>query len=155
MPTYEQLFSKAIRLLSLRARSIKEVSDRLKRLTPNQDLIDQVLEDLIKKGFLNDLDFAQSFVDSRLRSKPKGKMVLKYELSQKGISQEVINKVLNQIFSDPEVELKLAKNFLKKKTALNRLDPQAFKKKAYSALKRRGFSSQTIFKIIDSDVFEE
>ncbi len=155
MPTHQQLFSKAIRLLALRARSVKEVADRLKLTADDQDLVNQVLEDLIKKGFLNDLDFAQAFVDSRIRSKPKGKIVLKYELSQKGISQEIISTVLNQTFQDPDLELDMARNFLRKKSAFAQLDRQTFKKKAYSALKQRGFSNQTIFKIIDSNVFEE
>ena len=62
MDEYPQLLSSAFRILAIRSHSIQEIKTKLSRKTDNEDLISRVLELLKEKGYLNDTEFAKSFI---------------------------------------------------------------------------------------------
>jgi len=78
-------------------RSMAEVKAKLKDyLLPNED-IEIIINQLIDEGFLNDERFAVGFAMSKLHAKGWGYAKIKYHLYQKGISNEIINKVLSDV----------------------------------------------------------
>lgn len=145
---HQKLLRRAINLLSIRDRSIKEVKDKLSSLTNESLLVDEVIEKLLKEGLLNDQRFAKLFTES-LRSRLKGPTAIKYELLRKGIQNEIINQVIKENFSDKDTEMNQIKTFLNKKSSWKNLPTMEFKKKAFAALQRRGFRFEAIRAVID------
>ena len=145
----------AANFLSFRPRSEKEVINYLtKKISQRENitfsqakqsqLIDHVLAKLKKYQYLNDYEFAKWFLQSRLRTKPKGINQIKLELKSKGIKSEIIESVLDHNIN--EVEL-AKKALLKKLKSWQKLSPVEFKKKVYQFLASRGFRFDTISEI--------
>lgn len=109
--TLNRFIFKALNLLSYRPRSLTEITTRLYRYGADSTTINKVIDYLTETGKLNDLKFAQWWVDQRVTFKPKGNIALRYELSQKGLNSSVINSVLLS-YDD---ELKLARSLPEKK----------------------------------------
>jgi regulatory protein len=137
-------------LLNVRVRSEKEIRNYLRNLNFKRKLKDQekisevvtegLIQNLKNKGLLNDEEFAKAWVESRRRSKQKGKNILKAELFQKGISREIVDEVLREEIEGEGSEQDLAKQALEKKAKVWRNLPDLeFRKKATEFLVRRGF----------------
>jgi len=123
----------ALRLLQIRPRSTYEITTRLSKYTSDQDLINRVLNQLKSAHFLDDDKFAQWLVESRSRSRPRGKRLLIQELKSKGIDA-----------SDYELtdidEASLALQALQKKQkSWSGLSSKSYQLKAKSYLYARGF----------------
>ena len=74
----------ALRLLAYRARSEKEVRDRLgKRFSATE--VDVVIKKLKDWNFLDDTQFAKQYIESRSRSRPRSRRLIQLELKRKGI----------------------------------------------------------------------
>jgi regulatory protein len=135
----------ALKFLSYRMRSEKEVRDKLKKKEFANDLIDEVIKDLKRINLIDDSNFASAFVRDKISNKPQGKILLKQELWKKGIKDETIEKVLKEYFEDEEEELNLAKNLLeKRKKRYENLDKNIAKRRMMSFLLRRGFSYEIV-----------
>lgn len=146
----ESGYQRALNFLSYRGRSEKEIRLNLQKHQVSEEHIELVLEKLRQNTFVNDLEFAREWVENRSRFKPRGKRALSSELFQKGIDQEIIDFVLEDL-DEEELALKLAR---KKLSKLSTLDQTAFQKKMYGYLSRRGFSFG-ISKDIISTLWEE
>ena len=142
----------AVRLLSYRARSVKELEDRLRRKGFDPATIKQVLESLARSGLLDDVDFARSFAHDKLLRKPMGKSLLKYQLRHKGIPNEVIEQVLSEMYekdAEDEYATNLARDrFRRLRSSYLKLDPQKQKKRLSDYLARRGFEWETVAKAV-------
>ncbi|KPL00273.1 MAG: hypothetical protein AMJ90_08575 [candidate division Zixibacteria bacterium SM23_73_2] len=88
----------ALNFLSYRARSEKEIKDRLKRKGYSRKLIDEVISDLKRLNFLNDYQFALNWIKDRLDHKPRGEKLLRAELLKLGIKEEFIEKSLEEAY---------------------------------------------------------
>lgn len=142
----------ATNFLSYRPRSEKEIVDHLTKKISVRDgvkfqeaqespLIAKVINKLKRYKYINDLEFARWYVESRLRSRPRALAVIKMELRRKGIQKEIIESVTQS--SDDE--LTLAKNaLLKKAKRWQKLSNVDLKKKVYQYLASRGFGFETI-----------
>ncbi|TCP58916.1 regulatory protein [Tumebacillus sp. BK434] len=135
----------AVHYLSFRHRSKKEMADYLS----GKDLFDEAvvnmtLEWLVESGYLNDNDFARQWVENRMRSRPRGKAMLKWELKQKGIESDHIAEALDEVFDD-ELEVEGAIRLLEKKVGRKTLQfTFEEQRKLAQHLARRGFSSSVI-----------
>jgi len=138
-----------LNLLTYRPRSCREVRDKLKRKKYREELIEEVIGQLHKLGFLDDGKFAHSWMESRLLNKPIGRRLLEQELRQKGIDGEIIEEVIQDAFSkynEEDLALTLARKRLKIYSELNDITR---KRRLYSYLGRRGFSLETISRIFE------
>ena len=80
-------------LLRFRLTSSAEVRRRLTRRFP-AELVDRVIEALRSKNYLDDEEFARRWRLNRERFHPRGRRVLKQELSRFGVTREVIDQAL-------------------------------------------------------------
>src|ERR1051325_7824175 len=92
----QSVYVSAINFLSYRPRSEREVAMRLRKKGHAPDLIATVLERLRKRGYVDDLEFARFWVGNRMAFSPRGPRLLRSELRQKGVSQEVVDEVLQE-----------------------------------------------------------
>lgn len=95
------LCNKALHFLSYRPRSVKEIHNFLKKKVKNQqeDLISQVIEKLKKDNLVNDNEFVDWWLEQRSSFNPKSEKVLRLELRQKGIDEDLIEEKLAAIDS--------------------------------------------------------
>lgn len=130
----------ALRLLGYRQRSVHEMSYRLKEKDYPVEAVDDVIARLKDWGYLNDLRFAEDWIQYRLATKPMGPLLLEVELKDKGIAKDIIDAKLAEAFSQVS-EFELACNLAKSK-----YKGESDWKKVAGMLHRRGFS----FSVIDS-----
>lgn len=140
-------YDRAVRFLGYRKRSVKEVRDKLQQLEYSEAAIAAVVEKLERLGYLNDYDFAETWVRDRLNLKPTAKKVIRLELKQKGISEEIISMVLSDI--DPQTETAQAIRLVEKK-GFSALSGQARDQKIKNFLLRKGFGWETVKAVLDS-----
>lgn len=89
-----EVLDSAARFLGVRARSESEVRRRLTVAGYPVELVEAALGRLIEQGYLDDEQFARTWVESRDRARPRGERALRLELAQKGVSREIIETVL-------------------------------------------------------------
>lgn len=144
----QKLIARAISYVSFRPRSGKEIHEYLvKRVKGDTEDYVHMAEDRLKElGYRDDEAYARRFVESRNKSRPKGRRLIQYELLKKGISQNIIDSVCG---AGP-AEIELARRVVQKKHSLWRKLPLLEqKKKLFGLLQRRGFPSSVIFRVID------
>jgi len=134
----------ALRFLSYRQRSKKEIIDKLKKKGFSEDIIENTLVYLKEYNLINDLEFAKSFANDKINLNKFGPERIKYELYRKGVSPEIIEEVLAE---DEEYDraLKLAKKKLPSYKNDNR---DAKYRKLGGFLQRKGYSYECISKIL-------
>lgn len=80
----EQAWSYCLRLLTSRARTRAELTERLARRGYPDDVSERIMDRLATAGLVNDADFATQWVQSRHTYSGKGKRALAAELRTKG-----------------------------------------------------------------------
>lgn len=151
-----KLFDSSLNFLSYRPRSQKEVEEYLVgRISKKEnvkisqaresDLIAEVVKKLKKYHYLKDEEFAKWWIASRERSRPKGKIILKSELMQKGIAKEIIEELLSRVGSQKNSAIKAVEKKIPRWKNLKTIE---FKKKIYSYLSSRGFEFDTIREVV-------
>ena len=119
LENYEQTKDKALRLLTFRAHSEKELCDKLRMAGAKEEDIERTLEFCRRYGFVNDLQYAKSKARDLKNLKKYGKRRIEAELYSKGISSETVSEAVGELEFDDDilkmlVEKKLANNFEKK-----------------------------------------
>ena len=147
---FEKYLDLSYYFLSIRNRSEKEIRDYLVKKNIPEEVLEKVILHLKEKKFLNDEVFARAWVLNRIRLKPKGKVLLKIELRQKGVKDEIIQKVLDDLQEEVPTELEQAKQIIvKRMERMNGKPRQKIYQKVGGFLSRRGFSWEITKKAID------
>ncbi len=137
----------AFLLLKFRQRSRKEIYERLKKKKFDEEIINETISFLKNKGFIDDQLFAKAWIESRIK-KPLGLRKIRQELNLKGIDKQIIDSQIGEIkekYSEEEVVGEIAK---KRLSRLKGIDPDNAKRRLYSYLLRRGFSSEIVIDTI-------
>lgn len=141
---YGKLYTRALEYALTRPRSLREMRDYLYRKTrdtptkmgqirkgASPELTHRVFDRLVEKGYLNDEKFALFWVENRNVRKGSSMRKLTSELSAKGITPEIISKILSESERSDSDEIK---KIIAKK--INRYDDQH---KLVAYLARQGF----------------
>lgn len=167
-----KLYNRALRFLSYRPRSEKEVRDYLRKkirakkigenrfsISSNQGTsktVGQIVSKLKSQNLIDDQEFAKWWIEQRQAFRPKGIYALKQELQRKGIGDSLITQLLNPpaggvgYLITPETEQRTAKKLVKKRREqLKGLPYLELKQKLTRFLVYRGFSYQTIKLALD------
>jgi regulatory protein len=153
----EQARALCLRLLTARARSRAELAGQLTKRGYPDDVSDRVLDRLTEVGLLDDVDFAEQWVHSRLVNAGKGKRALAAELHTKGVDKEVITSVLGGI--NPAAERGRAEELVRKKLRRENLSDESADAKVtrrlVGMLARRGFSQGMAFDVVSVELAGE
>lgn len=142
----------AMNYLSMREHSAKELYTKLAKKFEQTDWIVASIEKLKSDGLQSDQRFTEAFVAMRLRQ-GKGSVVIRLELTEKGISDTLISKYL----VNPEQETDwnaLALKAYRKKFGNIAISDLKDKAKRIRFLTARGFSSANIQYVFRQSVFE-
>lgn len=147
-----KLLNAALNFLSVRPRSVKEIRDRLRLKLDRGDyvdpvlILDKVVEKLTRMSLLNDLEFAQWWVEQRKRFKPRGERMLRSELHSKGVPREIIDELF--FAYEPEGS-EIETLALKKSLSYSKLPKLEFQAKLSSYLARKGYDWDEIKSVVD------
>ena len=158
---FGKLYALALNYCLMRPHSKKEISDYLWKKTLNRKLknrktgefyekkgvskisVEQVLNRLIEKKYIDDEKFAKFWVENRNQRKGSSIKKLKSELFSKGVSSDIIEQALSESNRNDEDEIqKIIAKKAKKYT-----DEQ----KLIAYLARQGFSFDEIKKVISKE----
>ena len=137
----EFAYQRAIRYIGFRMRSVSEVQQKLNQQDIDTVVIEKIIERLQKSGLLDDLSFAQMWIENRNEFRPRSHRMLAVELKKKGIQSDIISQIIEETTSDEVLAYTAAKKQARK---YKHLEWQEFRRKLSSFLARRGFSYSTI-----------
>ena len=149
----QSFLEKSIRYCHISPKTEKQFRMHLDKIVKDNDInidtniLDSIIEDVIEKlkqyDYINDEKYAEEFISSRIKNKPKGKQVLLYELISKGIDKDIASQAIDRTSLD---EYSLMKESFYKKYKTNTLNYDDSKK--ISFLQRNGFSWDLIEQFI-------
>ncbi|MEM9773694.1 MAG: RecX family transcriptional regulator [Chloroflexota bacterium] len=137
---YERGKEIALRLITNRPRSKKEVLDRMREKDVDEAVRDRVITRMEELDLLDDEAFARYWIDQRARFKPRGIPLLRQELQQKGVDRQIISDLLQELDNSAAV-MQAAE---KKARSLSHYQEDQFRKKLTGFLQRRGFHYEEI-----------
>ncbi len=142
----QKLLDKSVRFLSFRPRSEKEIQDYLKKKKTLPKLVVWVIKKLKEQRLIDDQAFADWWVEQRASFRPRGQRALMVELRQKGVAPIMAEETVKRLVKK---ELPLARKAVQKKMAVwQKLGEKELWQKLVSFLGRRGFSWETIRKVL-------
>jgi len=141
---FKSAVSYALQLLSRRDYTEKEIKQKLIKKFQNLKA-EEVVSYLKENGYLSDYKVAFNYVLSKME-KGWGRRKIKAFLLKKGVSQEIIERVMVEIAFDYSF---IKKDLHKKFTKIN---TQSEKNKAFRFLQQRGFSYTEIINIISGKI---
>jgi len=145
----KKAFERALRILSYRDRSEKEMRTKLSKAGYDEKIINLVVKELKRLQLIDEEKFARNYAKTKMVTRPAGEFLLKRELKHKGISDEIIEETLKEIYQEKDqsqVAVELAK---KKKLQLKNVDVKKAKKRMSDFLMRRGFNWEIVSEIIE------
>ncbi len=143
---FQKTWDKLLRFAMTRPRSSKEVEMWFRKKEVHESIQPELTRKLKHFDLLDDEKFASWWVEQRLAFRPKSQRIMNYELRIKGISQEIIQKVLGETKID---EAKMAREILAKKAyKWQNLEIREARQKKMQYLAGKGFSWEVIEKVI-------
>ncbi len=134
----KQAYNSALHLLSYRMRSKSEMNTRLAQKGYDQKVIDNTIDLLIEKHYLDDEEFAQTFARDKINLKKIGPYALRSELSLYQIDPEIIERSIEKNYDQFRIKELIIENAAKFQKS-SELSPKT-KRRLIAALKRKGFS---------------
>lgn len=140
---------KAIKYISIRLRSIKEIKDYLVKNNYPKEVIDMAVDNLIKNKYLDDNIFTNAYIKDKLNFTTKGDYKIKMELINLGIEQSIIEENMSLI--DNEVITNKIKKIIDKDIRTNKkYNGQELRNKIYNHLVTQGYSKEKVINIINT-----
>lgn len=141
-PQESAVLTSALRILAHADNTIAMIKKKLAAKGFSKEAIEQTVDLLVAKGYLNDEKYAEQYIYRCLRNTKKGPKLIFNELHKKGIPGDVCNRLIKEFYT-PEQE----------KTVMNRLIAVMKNKEKkhyiFITLMRRGFRTSTIKELIN------
>ena len=147
--SYDRAMNAALRLLSVRARSVKEIRARLTDKGVEGTVLEKVIEKLLNLNYLDDAEFAGQWARHLALNLLYGNRRIEASLREKGIPEELIRRAISE--NREELEEKAAlRRVLNKKIKSFETGSLDRKQKARLArmLASRGFSTSLIYEAL-------
>jgi regulatory protein len=151
----EQARVLCLRLLTARSRTRAELADQLAKRGYPDDVSNRVLDRLAAVGLVDDVDFAEQWVQSRRANSGKSKRALAAELHTKGVDNEVITTVLAGI--DAGAERERAEQLVRTRLRREELgqDNTRISRRLVGLLARRGYSQSVAGEVVRAELAAE
>ena len=141
---YQEARKKALHLLEYADRTEKQLRDKLKMLDFPSQVVDDAIAYVRSFHYLDDRRFAENFLRNRREQKSLNEIRLM--LSEKGISREILNDLLDASYDSEKDTVK--KLFLKKYGQKDLTDPALYQK-AFRYFSGKGFQYEDIRSAIE------
>lgn len=143
----------SLRLLTVRARTAAELTDRLRRQGVAEEDIAETLAALVRSGLVNDAAFARAWVAERTRTRCLARTALTRELRRRGVAGELASAAVAEL--DEEAELARARAFaVARAPRLAGLPAPTAARRLTGLLARRGYPPGLIARVVTDVVGE-
>ncbi|WP_437938343.1 regulatory protein RecX [Sorangium sp. So ce341] len=138
----QKTYERALRLLSFRARSARELEKRLIEKGEPPEHVATAIARLSANGLLDDARFAEAKARSGIVGKPRSRRRIEQDLARKGVARDVAEAAIRRVMADEGTdELAVAERAARKKLrSLSGLDPMEQRQKLYAFLARQGYA---------------
>lgn len=96
-------YDEALYFLTPKARTVREVENRLDECNHSEMEIFEAVERLKNAGLLDDAKYAADFIESRLNTKPVSKMKLREQLAGHFVDTDIIEAALSAVTDETEL----------------------------------------------------
>lgn len=144
-----ELMEMAVKYISIRLRSIKEVKDYLLKKGGSNNEVEDAVQKLIESGYLDDDRFTKAFIKDKLKFTTIGDYKIKMQLNKLGVSTSIIEDNMNKI-DEHIIEEKIKKIIEKDKKINKKYSGQILKNKIYNHLLNQGYSQEKVITIINT-----
>jgi regulatory protein len=144
-----RVLDKALDLLAVRARSARELSQRLRRAGAMDPEIAWVQDRLLTQGFLDDASFARQVARGKVLAGGTSRRRVIGVLRKKGVSADIAEEAIDATLAEVELDefgaaLAAAERRIR---ALRSLEPQKQRQRLYAFLARRGYEQDVIRRV--------
>ncbi len=123
-----------LKLLARKLYTEKELRNKMRDKGFLTEASDEVVSFLKEYGYINDRQFAKSYISDSIRLRKKGKRLIRMELLQKGIEEELISELLDGLETDEALD-----SLIEKKARSLDLSDKRNIKKIFDFCARRGY----------------
>lgn len=136
---------RAMHLLNSMGRTENQLRDKLKQSLYPEEVIETAMNYVKSFGYVNDAEYARSFIDSRKDRKSKRELYM--QLGQKGIAKDTLDQIFEEYY-DVEDSREAIEAIMRKR----RYDPEKATnvetQKIMGYLMRKGFAYDDIRKVL-------
>ena len=139
---YQNAYQKALHFLNFKLRTAKEVYEKLEKLEVSDGVINQVLQQLMDYGFVNDQFYAESYVREN------------FALKKKGVNDSIIQKALAEYDEATQLDqaIEIAQKYVDRQ---GNAPVKTVKQKVYGFLMQRGYDLDIVQSVISELTFEK
>ena len=134
-------FEKVLKLINTRYKTRKEIWAYLEEKGYLPNVIYYCINKLTEYNYINDEFYAESFISHKI--KKDGKLKIKQQLLQKGIKEDLIERILVDSESQVETIKAMAEKYMK-----NKEDTKENYVKLFRYLQGKGFEYEDIMKVL-------
>ncbi|WP_405745225.1 recombination regulator RecX [Streptomyces sp. NBC_01525] len=150
----EQARAICLRLLTGSPRTRSQLADALRKRDIPEEAAEEVLSRFVEVGLIDDMAFADAWVESRHHGRGLARRALARELRTKGVESEVIDQAVGRL--DPEQEEATARELVERKLRSTRgLDRDRRLRRLAGMLARKGYSEGLALRVVRQALEEE
>ncbi len=144
----ERAKGQIMRYVTFSKKTGRQVFEKILYLGFPEGIAEQLVQELTEKAYIDDREYCRSYVKQASGAKNYSLSRIKLELRYRGVDDTVIEEVLQEFSVD---DVSSARKLLNKK--LRRAGERDYNK-LYSFLMRKGFSGETVRKVLQEIGFE-
>jgi regulatory protein len=129
--------------------SRSELYQKLMRKEWGESIVESVLDDLTRLGYVNDERFAKTKALTAVEHKRQGRRRAFMELIRSGVNGDLASRACNDIYGQTDTNTMVRDLAMKQAPRLRKLDPLVAKRRLVGFLTRRGFDYDAIRPVID------
>lgn len=141
-----QCREKASSHLAVCARSAEEMRRFLKKKNFSDMHIEETIDFMKQKGYINDYDFSLSYIKDKMKNGRSGKDIIVRDLYRKGVGKKIIDKTIRECGADVPDEETVFELAMKKYTSV--INKENSLMKVSNFLRGRGFDYETINNVL-------
>lgn len=146
MDTGQRALDTAAAMLGRKMYTCKELCDRLIKKGFLKEHAEEAVARLIEAGYLDDFRYAQLYIEDAVRLGAKGMYRIRQELYQKGISDSIIAKAMEESETDERAALY---EYVAARHLFDHIHSRRDLEKVKARLVRRGYSLRDIQSVIE------
>jgi regulatory protein len=140
----------ALDYLAYKPRTETEVRRKLQESDTPPPVVEEVIARMHDLGYLDDEEYAQDYAHNRFSNKGYGPIRIRRELVKRGVDRGLADRAVDDLFAEVDPTAAAREHAEKYWPRIaDEDDPRRQKQKLHDYLRRRGFSADTIYPLLD------
>ncbi len=145
----QECLDRSMKYLTGRLHSRQELKKKLLRQEYSPPMIDEVLDELLRLGYIDDRRYAKTKALSAAQHKHHGPRRALMELMKAGVKRDIAEGAVGEVYESND-NIAAARQLAQKQAArLKKLDPQVARRRLAGMLARRGFDYDAIKPVLE------